>query len=121
MYVVSVGSVLMMGIVRFFAMVAVMSFVLVMPRRHPSIVMVMDVRAISSTVTMVNRAHGFKRKLLLSSAIARKPGAYALFYHNGNSIERLEDCWRICERLYRGRLKYTGLRHCRIRRCSVRN
>ena len=63
MYVVSVGSVLMMGIVRFFAMVAVMSFVLVMPRRHPSIVLVMDVRVISSTVTMVNRAHDSKRKI----------------------------------------------------------
>ena len=63
MYVVSVASVLMMRIVRFFAMAAVMSFVLVMPRRHPPIVLVMDVRVISSTVTMVNRAHGSKRKL----------------------------------------------------------
>ena len=57
----------MMGIVRFFAMVAVMSFVLVMPRRHPSIVLVMDVRVISSTVTMVNRAHDSKRKITLLS------------------------------------------------------
>ena len=72
MYVVSVDSVLMMGIVRFFAMVVVTGFVVVMPRRHPSIVMVMDVRAISSTVTMVNRAHGSKRKLLLSAANARR-------------------------------------------------
>jgi hypothetical protein len=67
-----VGSVLMMGIVRLFAMVVVMGFAVVMPRRHPSIVMVMDVRVISSTVTMVNRAHGSKRKLLLSAAIARR-------------------------------------------------
>ena len=73
MYVVSVGSVLMMGIVRFFAMVAVMSFVLVMPRRHPSIVLVMDVRVISSTVTMVNRAHGSKRKLSLSGCRKTRP------------------------------------------------
>jgi hypothetical protein len=72
MYVVSVDSVLMMGIVRFFAMVVVTGFVVVMPRRHPSIVMVMDVRLISSTVTMVNRAHGSKRKLLLSAALARR-------------------------------------------------
>ena len=72
MYVVSVCSVLMMGIVRFFAMVSVMSFVLVMPRHHPSIVLVMDVRVISSTVTMVNRAHDSKRKLLLSAAVARR-------------------------------------------------
>jgi hypothetical protein len=62
----------MMGIVRFFAMVVVTGFVVVMPRRHPSIVMVMDVRLISSTVTMVNRAHGSKRKLLLSAALARR-------------------------------------------------
>jgi hypothetical protein len=72
MYVVSVDSVLMMGIVRFFAMVVVTGFVVVMPRRHPSIVMVMDVRLISSTVTMLNRAHGSKRKLLLSAALARR-------------------------------------------------
>lgn len=72
MYVVSVGSVLMMGIVGLFAMVVVMVFAVVMPRRHPSIVMVMDVRVISSAVTMVNRAHGSKRKLLLSAAIARR-------------------------------------------------
>jgi hypothetical protein len=61
-----------MGIVRLFAMVLVMSFAVVMPRRHPSIVMVMDVGLISSTVTMVNRAHGSKRKLLFSAAIARR-------------------------------------------------
>ena len=63
MYVVSVGSVLLIGIVRFFAMVMVVSFVLVMPRRHRSIVMVMDVRVISSTMTMINRAHDSKRKI----------------------------------------------------------
>jgi hypothetical protein len=63
MYVVSVGSVLMMRIVGLFAMGVVMVFAVVIPRRHPSIVMVMDVRLISSTVTMVNRAHGSKRKL----------------------------------------------------------
>ena len=72
MHVVSVGSVLMLGIVRLFAMVAEMGFAVVMPRRHPSIVVVMDVRVISSTVTMVNRAYGSKRKLLLSAAIARR-------------------------------------------------
>jgi hypothetical protein len=60
----------MMGIVGLLAMVAV--FAVVVPRRHPSIVMVMDVRVISSAVTMVNRAHGSKRKLLLSVAIARR-------------------------------------------------
>jgi hypothetical protein len=70
MYVVSVGSVAMMGIVRLLAMVAV--FAVVVSRRHPSIVMVMDVRAISSTVAMVNRTHGSERKLLLSTAIARR-------------------------------------------------
>jgi len=42
-------------------------------------------------------------------ALKPKPGPYALFYHNGNSIERLEDCWRICERLHKGRLKFTEL------------
>jgi hypothetical protein len=62
----------MMGILRLFAMVVVMGFAVVVPRRHPSIAMVMDVRVISSTVTMVNRAHGSKRKLLLSAAIARR-------------------------------------------------
>lgn len=50
-----------------------------------------------------------KLSAVLIDALKPKPGAYALFYHNGNSIERLEDCWRICERLYRGRLKYTEL------------
>ena len=34
--------------------------------------MVMDVRVIPSAVTMVNRAHGSKRKLLLSAAIAKR-------------------------------------------------
>jgi hypothetical protein len=62
MYVVSVGSVLTMGIVEIVAMVVVMVFAVVMPPRHPSIVMAMDVRVISSTVTMVDRAHGSKSK-----------------------------------------------------------
>jgi hypothetical protein len=62
----------MMGIVELLAMVVVMVFAVVMPRRHPSIVMAMDVRVISSTVTMVNRAHDSKRKLLLLAAVARR-------------------------------------------------
>jgi hypothetical protein len=72
MYVVSVCPVIVMGLVGRFAMVVMMVFAVVMLGRYPSIVMVMDVRVVSSTVAMVSRAHGSKRKLLLSAAIARR-------------------------------------------------
>jgi hypothetical protein len=73
MYVVSVCPVIVMGPVGLFAMVVMVVFAVVMLGRYPSIVMVMDVRVVSSTVAMVSRvAHGSKRKLLLSAAIARR-------------------------------------------------
>jgi hypothetical protein len=53
-YVVSVGSVLAMRMVEFFVM---MGRAVVMLRRHPSIVMVVDVRVISSPMAMENRTH----------------------------------------------------------------
>jgi hypothetical protein len=43
----------------------------VMLRRDPSIVVVMDVRVISSTMAMVDRAHDSRRKLLLSATAAK--------------------------------------------------
>jgi len=58
--------VIAIGSVRLYAMVAV-----VMLRRDPSIVVVMDVRVISSTMAMVDRAHDSRRKLLLSATAAK--------------------------------------------------
>ncbi len=72
MYVVSVGPVLMIGIEGLFAMMVVMVVAVIMLRRDASIVMVMDVRVISSTVAMVNRAHDRKRKLLLRAATTKR-------------------------------------------------
>jgi hypothetical protein len=101
MYVVSVGSVLMMRIVGLFAMGVVMVFAVVMPRRHPSIVMAMDVWVISSTVTMVNRAHGSKSKLFLlaaAAAISSSPALikYVAYAHCG--FIRLPHGSRACAR-----------------------
>jgi hypothetical protein len=59
-YVVSVGSVLVMRMVEFLVMAGravVLGRTVVMLRRHPSIVMVMDVRVISSPMAMENRTH----------------------------------------------------------------
>ncbi len=67
--VVNVGSVRAMRIVEFFVVVG---FTVVMLRRLPFIVMMMDVRVISSTMAMVNRAHASDRKLLLSAAAAKR-------------------------------------------------
>lgn len=53
-YVVSVGSVLVMRMMEFLVM---MGRAVVMLACHPSIVMVMDVRVISSPMAMENRAH----------------------------------------------------------------
>jgi hypothetical protein len=53
-YVVSVGTVLAMRMVKFLMM---MGRAVVMLRRHPSIIMVMDVRVISFPMAMENRAH----------------------------------------------------------------
>jgi hypothetical protein len=55
MYVVSVCPVIVMGLVGRFAMVVMVVFAVVMLGRYPSIVMVMDVRVVSSTVAMVSR------------------------------------------------------------------
>jgi len=60
----------------------------VMLRRNTSIVMVMDVRMISSPMAMENRAHGTKRKLLLSAAPAKR----------GRSAQRRQfDRHRLCQ------------------------
>lgn len=68
-YVVNVGSMLVRRMMEFLVMVG---RAVVMFRRHPSIVMVMDVRVISSPMAMENRAHDSKRKLLLSAAPAKR-------------------------------------------------
>jgi hypothetical protein len=104
-YVVSVGAVLAMRMVEFLVMVG---FVVVMPRRHPSIVMMMDVWVISSPMAMVNRAHDSNRKLLLSAATAKRGRStqrpavrsllalvrYVAYAHRG--FIRLLHCWLAC-------------------------
>jgi hypothetical protein len=70
-----VGSVLAVRMVEFLVVVGrtvVLGRTVVMLRRHPSIVMVMDVRVISSPMAMENRAHDSKRKLLLSAAPTKR-------------------------------------------------
>ena len=76
MYVVSVCPVIVMGPVGRFAMVVMVVFAVVMLGRYPSIVMVMDVRVVSSTVAMVSRVPtvpnaNYSSRRLSQDAIAR--------------------------------------------------
>jgi hypothetical protein len=56
-YVVGVGSVLVMRVIRMMECLVMVGFVVVMRQRHPSIVVMVDVRIISSTMAMEDRAH----------------------------------------------------------------
>lgn len=46
---------------------------------------------------------------LIFEGIKPAPGAYSFFHHNSHSIERLQDCHRILNRLFTGREKLTKL------------
>ena len=73
-YVVGMGSVLVMRVIRVIGMtggLVMIGFVVVMRQRHPSIVVMMDVRIISSTMAVENRAHDTERRLLLCTASAK--------------------------------------------------